>query len=205
MIENVAALSRVVDYIHLNPVRARVVVPEQVGAYRWSSVMALRRTPRPSALVAAAWLQQRGGWADDIEGIRCYGEFLRELAADERCWEREGLTGLGRGWVIGTRGWMQALAKEHARAELAVGLPKEEREALREVRWHEALDEGLRQRGKSAKALQSKPMKQDWKLALAEDVRQSTGASISWLAANLHLGGAATLRGYLHRRKSGKN
>ena len=136
VIENVAALSRVVDYIHLNPVRAKVVVPEQVGAYRWSSVMALRRTPRPSALVAAAWLQQRGGWADDIEGIRCYGEFLKELAA---------------------------------------------------------------------KALQSKPMKQDWKLALAEDVRQSTGASISWLAANLHLDGAATLRGYLHRRKSGKN
>jgi len=48
-------------------------------------------------------------------------------------------------------------------------------------------------------------MKQDWKLALAEDVRQSTGASIRWLAANLHLGGAATPRGYLHLRKSGKN
>ena len=39
----------------------------------------------------------RGGWADDIEGIRCDGEFLKELATEELRWERKGLTGLGRG------------------------------------------------------------------------------------------------------------
>ena len=122
--------------------RAKLVEAEQVGTHRWSSLMALRRTPWQKTVVAATWLQHRGGWPDDIEGIRCYGEFLKELAADERRWEREGLIGLGRGWVIGTRGWMPALAKEHARPGLAVGLPKEEREAL-----------------------QSKPMKQDWKMA----------------------------------------
>jgi len=205
VIEDVAALSRVVDYIHLNPVRARVVVPEQVAAYRWSSLMALRRTPRPPSLVAAAWLQQRGGWADDREGIRRYGELLKELAADERRWAQEGLIGLGQGWAIGTRGWIQALAKERARPGLAVGLPKEERTALREACWQDALEDGLRQRGKSAEALQTKPMKQDWKLALAKEVRRSTGASISWLATNLYLGGAATLRGYLHSKKSSGN
>ena len=53
----------------------------------------------------------RGGWADDIEGIRCDGEFLKELAVEELRWERKGLTGLGRGWAIGTRGWMQALGR----------------------------------------------------------------------------------------------
>ena len=72
---------------------------------------------------------------------------------------------------------------------------------MREARWQAALDEGLLQCGKSAKALVSRPMKPDWKLDLAGAGRESTGASISWLAANLHLGGVATLRGYLHRRK----
>lgn len=203
VIEDRAALARVVDYIHLNPVRAKVVPAEQVGAYRWSSLAALRRAPWAKRLVCEAWLRQRGGWGDDAEGIRSYGEFLKELAADEMRWTREGLTGLGEGWAIGTRGWMIALAKERDRPGLAVGLAKEERERLREVRWQSALDHGLLQRGKSAKALDTRPRKQDWKLALAAEVRESTGASISWLAANLHLGGAATLRGYLHRRKHG--
>ena len=83
---------------------------------------------------------------------------MQELAADERRWAGEGLTGLGAGWAIGSRGWMMALAKEHDRPGIAVGLLKEERVKLRKARWQ---------------------------------------------AANLHLGGAATLRGYLHCRKSG--
>lgn len=38
VIEDFASLARVVDYIHLNPVRAKVVLPEQVEGYRWSSL-----------------------------------------------------------------------------------------------------------------------------------------------------------------------
>ena len=205
VIEDAAALSRVVDYIHLNPVRAKVILPEQVGAYRWSSLAALRRTPRAQTLVCQTWLQYRGGWHDDENGLRYYTDFLRMLASDEVRWAREGLTGLGQGWAIGTRGWMLALAKALERPGLAVGLAKEERDGLRELRWQAALEEGLRRRRRTVKHLTSRPMKQDWKLALAEEVREGTGASISWLAENLHLGGAGTLRGYLHRRKHSRN
>jgi REP element-mobilizing transposase RayT len=38
LIEDAAALARVVDYIHLNPVRARVVATEHLCDYRWSSL-----------------------------------------------------------------------------------------------------------------------------------------------------------------------
>jgi len=58
-----------------------------------------------------------------------------------------------------------------------VGLTKEERDALRSVRWEAALDEGLNRRGKSAQDLVSRPMKQEWKLALAEEIREGTGAA----------------------------
>ena len=33
------------------------------------------------------------------------------LAADEVRWAREGLTGLGQGWAIGTRGWMRGVGQ----------------------------------------------------------------------------------------------
>ena len=145
------------------------------------------------------------GWQDDENGLRQYAAHLTALATDEKRWAREGLTGLGLGWAIGTRGWMLALAKEHERSGLAVGLTKEERDALRSVRWEAALDEGLNRRGKSAQDLVSRPMKQEWKLALAEEIREGTGAAISWLAHHLHFGGADTLRGYLHARKHRRN
>ena len=100
---------------------------------------------------------------------------------------------------------MLALVKDHERSGLRVGLAKEERDALWEVRWQAVLEEGFCRRRKTAKHLISRPMKQNWKLALAEKVRAGIGASISWLAENLHLGAAGTLRGYLHRRKHPRN
>ena len=64
LIENVAALTRVVNYIHLNPVRAKIVPPEQVAGFRWSSLAALLKGPRPTALKAQDWLRGRaeGVW-----------------------------------------------------------------------------------------------------------------------------------------------
>ncbi len=41
-----AALARVVDYIHLNPVRARVVPVERLVDFRWSSLHRFSRAPR---------------------------------------------------------------------------------------------------------------------------------------------------------------
>ena len=64
LIEDGAALARVVDYIHLNPVRAKIVLPEQATNYRWSSLAALLKGPRPALLTAQDWLQARGGWSD---------------------------------------------------------------------------------------------------------------------------------------------
>lgn len=142
---------------------------------------------------------------DDAEGLSLYIEHLETLAQDEQRQEREGVTGLGRGWAIGTRGWMQALAKQHASLGLAVGLPKDQRDALRESQWQASLDEELTRAGRRAGELKTVPLKQEWKLALAETLRAKTGASISWLAKTLYLGGAATLRGYMHLRKEAKS
>jgi len=205
LIEDFAALAKVVDYIHLNPVRAKVVLPEQVAAYRWSSLSAFLKGPRPDGLKAEDWLRARGGWTDEPEGLRAYASYLCELAQDEASWEREGLTGLSQGWAIGTQAWRQTLAKEHARQALITGLPREERTELRRASWTKSLEENLTRQGKTRVNLATKPRKQCWKVVLAEQIRQESGASIAWLAEQLHLGGPATLRGYLHQSRRNKN
>ena len=185
--------------------RAKVVTPEQVTAYRWSSLAALLRGPRPAVLKAEAWLQARGGWRDDAAGLQAYAGYLRELARDEAAWAREGLVGLAQGWAIGTHGWRRALAKEQAARALTLGLPRAERRELRQASWRACLDAQLAEIGRSPADLVTRPRKQPWKIALAEGVRQAAGASIPWLAEHLQLGGTDTLRGYLHQARRVKD
>jgi putative transposase len=203
-IEDATALARVVDYIHLNPARAKVVGPRWLPSYRWSSLHALMRAPRLGRLEADLWLRKRG-YADTADGLRAYSEYLVELAQNEAAWEREGVVGLGNGWAIGTDGWRKALAKEYARTPLERGLMRTERVALRQAAWEAAVQAALRRLGRQESDLASRPQKQSWKLELAHQLRGSTGASISWLARRLQLGQATSLRGYLHHYRHPPN
>ena len=201
VVEDAVALARLVDYIHLNPVRAKVVPAEQVKAYRWSSLARFTRGPREVTMTADSWLSARGGWSDDNAGWAAYETYLVAVARDEASWEREGLTGLSRGWAIGTQAWRTALAKEYAQLALNPGLHAEEVKELREAAWTKSLDAGLGALGKTRPELDTKPRKQPWKIALAKKVRDESGAAIPWLAEQLKMGKPITLRGYLHRAK----
>lgn len=199
LVEDVGALARVVDYIHLNPVRARVVVPEQVANYRWSSLGYFVRGPRPRGLAAADWLQVRGGLADNREGWKAYREYLVGLGQSELEQKRAGLVGLSRGWAIGTAGWRRAMAKEYSHLRLSGGLERGQAKALNEAVWESRLEELLPQVGKSREDVPTKPKRQVWKITLARRLRREVGASVVWIARALQLGRPASVRSYLVR------
>jgi len=202
LIENSEALGRVIDYVHLNPVRAKVVLPEQVKAYRWSSLPGIVKG---------------GGWVDD-EGWRAEGRFgstlsdriayenwIQQIGQDEADWEKLGLKGLSKGWAIGSLGWRQAIAGEFRHLALNSGHEREEVRELREHLWENTVLEVLRRLGRAEKDLITKPMRQDWKVEAAKQVREQSGASLTWLAKRLHLGKATTLRNYLWNWKNAKS
>ena len=170
-VEDSAALARLVDYIHLNPVRAKVVSPEMLIAYRWSSLRALREGARQACLCAEVWLKVRGGWADDATGLTAYEEYLVALARDELAWERAGVVGLAKGWAIGTDGWRRALAKEHSQFRLQPSMAAPARKEMREAAWEAALAEKLKESGRGEEEVETKPRKQAWKLAMALKLR----------------------------------
>ncbi len=197
LIEDAHALSRVVDYIHLNPVRAKIVLPEQVKAYRWSSLRVFMRGPREPALNAVSWLGAIGGWPDDPDGWTGYERHLIAIGQDEDRWEKDGLIGLSQGWAIGTNAWRKALAEEYSKLALNPGLDREEVKELREAVWQKSLDAALSDSGKSLADLVTKPLKKTWKIELAQRVRCECGASVVWLADRLKVGQPSTLRCYL--------
>jgi putative transposase len=198
VIEEASALARVVDYIHLNPVRAKLIEPVQLRSYRWSSLPGILRG---EVQVDAAGWQGGGRFGTGAIAPEVYGNYLLDLAQRAVEWEKLGVSGLSRGWAIGTEGWRKTLAREHGHQVLGVGLATREVKELRERVWEEAVQEELSRCGMNEADLRTKPLRQDWKVALAEKVRSDKGAAIAWLAARLQLGQADSLRGYLWQNR----
>lgn len=197
LVEDAAALSRVVDYIHLNPVRAKIVPIHQVAAFRWSS---LRRYVGESAapfFVSKDWLAQLGLQAGR-EGWRQYLEHLFGVDADPTEQERLGFRTMSRGWAIGTQGWRKAIAKEQAHRALSPGLSAQELRDLKEARWEVAFAEAMKRAGKCEGDIARTPKSAPWKIDIARQLR-GIGIPCGWIAENLAMGPVASMRVYLSR------
>ncbi len=197
-IEDPAALARVVDYIHLNPVRAGLVGAAQLAGFRWSSLRKFLKGERWPGLKGDLVMSLRGladnaaGWADDE--VR-----LRALAADEDEQKRQGFDQMSKGWAIGTAGWRSALAKEFSHKELA-GIGRDEARSLRGDRWMAELTARLAASGKTPAGLDRlKPRQrgEPWRLDLAAQLRR-VGAPYAWIAQELGYPSPGSLRVRLH-------
>ena len=90
LVESGESLWRLVNYIHLNPVRAGMVPAEELARYRWSSLhWFLGRKKRPAGLEAVSWLSVSGR-ADHPGDWRSYRQWLTATGADEQSQRREG-------------------------------------------------------------------------------------------------------------------
>lgn len=202
LVEDAAALANVVDYIHLNPVRAKIVPPEHVADFRWSSLRRFLRGPRVPAMCCADWLRQRG-FGDDEHGLRAYAGYLRALAGDEAEQKRLGLEQLSKGWAIGTAGWCRTIAKSHAQRALSPGLDATELRGLKEACWSQVLTDELKARQQSLESASSTRANTPWKIQIALRLR-GVGAPYAWINQQLHMGSISTARVYINRAKSSK-
>jgi putative transposase len=198
LVEDNAALLRVVDYIHLNPVRAKIVSPEQVATFRWSSLPSFRRASCPMWLSASRWLGQLGLRAD-ANGWLQYVDRLKDRAAVPDNVERD-RDELCRGWAIGTSGWRRAIAKEHQHLTLQPGIAAHEARDLRHARWADALEFALREIGETNDSLRHGRKGAEWKRTLASRLRRQVGASHRWLADHLHMGSPNSVRAWVNGR-----
>jgi putative transposase len=203
LVENRETLARMVDYIHLNPVRAQIVTPDQVAAFRWSSLAAFvgGTDKRFKGLEADYWLEERGV-KNDPESWRSYVDQLRRLAEDEAEQARLGFKTMCQGWLIGTDGWKRATAKALAGLKLTAGIDRVQARQLKEARWGQRLTELLEAQGRGA--VGDGPKNQPWKLEIALRLRTDEGASAAWLAQALQLGTPATARSYLSKHRLSK-
>ena len=180
-------LRTVCDYVHLNPVRARLLSGEQpLRDYAWSSYPAyLRaRSKRPPWLRVDRLLGDLGIRRDDAAGRRRFGEAMEERRERD---EPGDWKGVRRGWFLGGAEWKERLlglmeggVGEHHGGEERRETDEQKaerivREELRKRRWSEA---DLRQRRKT----------DGKKVQIAARLRRETVQTLDWIAQRLKMG-----------------
>jgi hypothetical protein len=198
------ALAQVAHYIHLNPVRAKIVPPERVAEYRWSSLWHYSRATRPSFLEPATILRESGNLADSKRGWECYAAYLA-LWVEEDPVRRDELYGpLSKGWCVGSLDFRKSLGRQlesdGAEADVIslLGADKAGLQDDRERYWEKCLQATIAALGLD---LSGMPRKKSYhgKVRLAAVLKGRTAVSNAWLSERLKMGKPATASQYVRR------
>lgn len=200
LVEPGPSLARVVNYAHLNPVEAGIVPADQVATYRWSSLHYFIKGLRPPFLVCAEWLRELE-LDDTPEGWRDYLKYLEQLANDKKSQRVQGFESMHCGWAIGTHGWRQALAKDYAHLALDQIADAPALTEFKRLQWSAALDAALQQEGRPRSDLAKDRKGAPWKIKVAAGLRETTTATNTWIARELHMGAPSSVRQYLSNRR----
>lgn len=191
VVEEGEALGMVCHYIHLNPVRARVLPVERLGDYRYSSSWYLTR---PAA--RAVWMRmdcllaEAGGLGDTPGGWASYLDYLKWQAAEGPLAKSTAYAAMSRGWVLGGQEFKETLVKDHAVAATARAWEDKGAREIREQAWEALVVWALRALNRAESELKEGHKSAPWKVAVAAFMKERSQASNPWLARRLRFGRA---------------
>ena len=211
------------DYIHLNPVRAGIVEAgrgQGVMDYPWSSVAGGYALPpgRRAKWLAAAHGLRVLGCADTAAGRRRFVERLDRRAVEEEA-ERCGVpmlpkevdarcSHLRRGWYWGTQAFGERLmaglggALKMLKGRASRSAPEQHAHGRAQAEaW---LRTGMAAAGLGQEEIQRLPGSDARKIALAKLLWMGTTVSQGWIAERLGMGSAANVSQQLRREKTAK-
>ena len=191
-------LRTVCDYVHLNPVRAKLVRSEdRLLGYPWSSLGWYMAAPehRPGWIRVDRLLGEHGIGEDSPAGRR---EFEQQMEARRfEANERAVLKFLRRGWFLGGEDFRKQLL-ERMDGQLGEHHSGELRRETAEMKAERIIAAELKRLGWPEGDLSSRRKSDPDKLALGIQLRRQTTLSIKWIADRLHLGTSKGANTNLH-------
>jgi REP element-mobilizing transposase RayT len=179
---------RVMDYIHLNHVRKKLLTVEQLASSPLSSIYRLMNPDRRTPFMVGEGLVRFCGLPDDAEG---WGRYLSRLR-DVYLRDDDGLA-FEVQWEIAKREAKVARAGDGGIPALTVNLTESEIERLDSDYSDKVFHELLAKAGKSEEDLKATAGLPEWKLNLALEMTRLTTVSFVWLADRLSTGSATYL------------
>ena len=189
-----------VDYIHLNPVRAGICTLDNLRDYTLSSYRKFfKRTPREGLcrddFLGALELPS------SLAGMRRYKTHL-ELSEAQDPKEQETLTErYCRGWFIGSAEEKKALAKDLAKQHPKVDWEGADLQELKESQWEDLVNKEMERLKKTQEAVQQEAKGAKWKIEIARSLRKQTTAKNRWIAGRLHMGHLSRVSNLIHNKE----
>jgi len=186
-------LRTVCDYVHLNPVRAKLLAPEQpLRDYPWSSYGEYLKSPGRRL----AWLRVDRLWGE--MGIRkdtAAGRRQFELLTEQRRGREEPgeWKAIRRGWCLGEEQFRQELLEAMREPMGSKDYGGAERQESDEAKAERILAEELKRRKWDRKALQARRKGDKEKVKVARRLRRETTMTLAWIAQRLAMGAAGYL------------
>jgi len=197
-------LKTVCDYVHLNPVRAKLLGPaEKLCRYRWSSypayLMPARQRPR--------WLRVdrllgEHGLPCDIPAAR--REFAVRMEARRAADLGKEWKAVRRGWCLGSQEFREALL-EKMQVRSGPHHGGQGRRETEEAWAKQLLAEELKRRRWTVAELAQRRKGDAQKLKLARRLRQETTMTLKWIAQRLNMGAAGSLANLLRDAEKNNN
>lgn len=180
-------LKTVCDYVHLNPVRAKLLSPEErLSAYGWSSYPEYLKRPsrRVSWLRVDRLLGEMGIARDSDAGRR---EFERQAEGRRAETEDREWKVVRRGWCLGDKGFRKELLAQMAE-KAGQSHYGDEISASVEEKAERIVAEGLRKLKWTEKDLETRRKGDPGKVRIARRLRQETTVTLKWIAQRLRMG-----------------
>jgi putative transposase len=193
----------VCDYVHLNPVRAHLLQPDQpLQAFTWSSYGEYVRPPRQRApwLRVDRLLGEMGIGADSVAGRR---EFARRMEASRKVEVTAQYRKIRRGWCYGEDAFRRELLLQ-ASQQMGEHHYGEERKESAEDKASRLLAAGLKEAGWEESDLARRPKGEPTKIALARELRRETTMPLKWICDRLKMGSWKSINRRLYENKQGK-
>ena len=193
-------LRTVCDYVHLNPVRAKLLTAAQsLREFRWSSYGEYLKAPGQRA----AWLRvdrllgEMSIPQDSVAGRRRFELIMEERRQRDEPGQWQSVE---RGWCLGEETFRQELlAQMDGRmGEHHYGL---ERAESAEQRAGRIVSEELARAGWTEGELRQRPKGDPVKLATAARLRQETTMTLKWISRRLEMGAWTHLNRRLYEQR----
>jgi REP element-mobilizing transposase RayT len=180
-------LKTVCDYVHLNPVRAKLLTPDQpLRAYVWSSWPEYLKSPgkRPGWLRVDRLLGEYRVPKDSTAGRRHLETQVEERRAAET---GTNYRPLRRGWCLGSEAFRKELLDQMSE-RVGENHYAAERQESGEAKARGIVATELKRRGWTPEELELRRKGDREKVKIARRLRTETTMTLKWIAAELHMG-----------------
>ena len=180
-------LRTVCDYVHLNPVRAKLLRAEQrLGRYQWSSYREYLRPPgrRPPWMRTGRLFGEMGIPKDSTAGRRQFERLMEERRGLD---DPERYKVLRRGWYLGDKAFRAELMEQMSMRMGAEHYGEERRETDEQIAERIVVAE-LKRSGWEESELALRPKGHKVKIRIAKRLRKETTMTLKWVATRLRMG-----------------